>query len=62
MPFGVGYVIAFILGGIIFRYFEEIRNFLLKVRKDINKVHRDSSSSFRRIQANQAIKLNLPGK
>lgn len=38
MPIGVSEVIAFFVGGVLFRYFEEIRDFIFKIRDDIERL------------------------
>jgi hypothetical protein len=42
MVFGVSEIIAFIIGGIVFRYFEEIRDFVFKLREAFQRIRDES--------------------
>ena len=48
MAFGVGTVIAFFVGAIVGRYFEKIIGFVKFMRKDLQRVQRETSRGLQR--------------
>lgn len=48
MPPGLSHILAFVIGGIVFRYFEEIRDFVLKVREDLTRARESHQNNLKR--------------
>lgn len=48
MPPGISHIIAFIAGGIIFRYFEEIRESLLTFRAGLDKAMKQHQNNIKK--------------